>query len=335
MAFCGQCGFLLPPDAVSCPRCKSAVTSSWAAADKNANAPTVISTPYKTEKAEKSSSSKPDLVQEPNQSVDYKTEALRTEQDKHTPPPPTPPTPPTIQHLPSAGHDAQPPIAPPPPDTILQKDIDIPSTYNNLHTNSTSIIHGAPGPGNAFSTVAAYPPPVPPQKTKHWATLLITLLILFLVGAIVLIIGPDRIIQMVRGGIITPQTTPVPPTSQVPTSVPPTPTAQSSSTPEQQAQSVVDRYYTAINSNDYQTAYNLWQNYPESYQNFANGFRDTSHDDYTFGNVVQQSESKVRVNITITATSISYQQTSYQGYYIVEQQQDGSWKITSAKIHKV
>lgn len=319
MAFCGQCGFLLLPDAVSCPRCKSAVTSSWAAADKNANVPTIISNPDKTEKAEKPSISKPDLVQEPNQSVDYKTEALRTEQDQHTP------IPPTIQHLPSAGYDAQPPIAPPPPDTILQKDIAIPSTHNILHTNSTSVIHETPNPVNAFSTAAAYPPPVPPQKTKHWAMLLITLLILFLVGVIALIVGPDRIIQMVRGGFITPQTTPVSPT----------PTAQSSSTPEQQAQSVVDRYYAAINSKDYQTAYNLWQNYPESYQNFANGFGDTSHDDYTFGNVVQQSEGNVRVNITITATSISYQQTSYQGYYVVEQQQDGSWKITSARIHKV
>jgi hypothetical protein len=137
---------------------------------------------------------------------------------------------------------------------------------------------------------------------------------------------------MVRGGTIVGQTTSVPPISQVPTSVLSTPIAQS---PATQAQSVIDRYYTAINSKDYQTAYDLWLNYPKSYQNFANGFTDTSHDDYTFGDIVQLSTDKVQVNITIIATSTSSQQTSYQGYYIVEQQQSGAWKITSAKIHPV
>jgi hypothetical protein len=325
MAFCSQCGFLLPPDAVSCPRCNSTVTSSWAAAGRNANAPTVISSQFKTEKSEKPSISKPDLVQEPNQSVDYKTEPLQTEQGEYTPISPVTP------HDLSAGYDAQPPIALPSPETILQKDRDVPFTHNS----STSMSHGAPAPDNASSTVTTYPSLVPRQKTKNWAMLLITLPILFLVGAatiMLIVVGPDRIIQMVRGGTIAGQTTPVPPISQVPTSVLSTPIAQS---PATQAQSVIDRYYTAINSKDYQTAYDLWLNYPKSYQNFANGFTDTSHDDYTFGDIVQLSTDKVQVNITIIATSTSSQQTSYQGYYIVEQQQSGAWKITSAKIHPV
>jgi hypothetical protein len=318
MAFCGQCGFLLLPDAVTCPRCNSAVTSKWAVADKNANTPTIISHPN----TEISSSSKPDLVQEANQSVDDKTEAQRTEQSKHTP------IPPTIQYPSSAGYHTQPPIVSPPSgqDYMTENSRDCASTQRASY------------PDYVFPTDPTYPPPVPPHKTKNWAVRLVTLFILFLVGAltVVLIIEPGWIIQMVRGGgSITPQTTPVAPTSQVPTSEPSTPTGQSSPTPEQQAQSVVDRYYTAINSKDYQTAYNLWLNYPQSYQKFANGFSDTSHDDYTFGNIVQQSQGKVQVNITITATSTSYQQMSYQGYYIVEQQQDGSWKMISAKIHKV
>ena len=149
-----------------------------------------------------------------------------------------------------------------------------------------------------------------------------------------LVVGPDRLLQMVRGGISVSLTTPVPPTSQVATSAPPTLIAQSSPTPEQQARSIIDRYYTAINSKDYQTAYNLWLKYPDSYHKFANGFADTSHDDYTFGNVLQQNDGAVRVNITIIATSTSYQQTTYRGYYIVEQQADDSWKIISAKIYK-
>lgn len=320
MAFCGQCGLLLLPDAVNCPRCKAIVTSKWAAADKNANTPTIQSNPNKTQKAENVSSSKPDLVQEANQSTDYTTEAQRTEQGKHTP------IPPTIQHPPSAGYHAQPPIT------------SLPSDQDYISQNSSNFFstQRASYPGFVYPTAPVSPPPVPPHKTKNWAMLLATFLLFFLVVAttIMLVVGPSRIIQIVRGGTIAPQATPVAPTSQVPTSVPPTPTAQSSPTPEQQAQSVIDHYYTAINSKDYQTAYNLWLNYPASYQNFANGFSDTSHDDYTFGNVVQQSQGKVQVNITITATSTADQQTSYQGYYIVEQQQDGSWKITSAKIYK-
>ena len=128
-----------------------------------------------------------------------------------------------------------------------------------------------------------------------------------LVGATtaLLVVGPSRLLQMVRGGTLAPQITPAPPTSQAPTPPPalPTPTAQLFPTPEQQAQSVIDHYYTAINSKDYQTAYNLWLNYPDTYQNFANGFANTSYDSYTFGNTVQQSDGTVQVDLTIIATS--------------------------------
>jgi hypothetical protein len=149
-------------------------------------------------------------------------------------------------------------------------------------------------------------------------------------------IGPDKVVQMVRGGAVQP--TAIPPTPQAstptlptPTSTPPTPTLTS----EQQAQSVVASYYSAINSKDYQTAYNLWVNYPDSYQNFANGFSDTQHDDYQFGQILQQSDGTVQVNVTLVATSTSYQQTTYQGYYIVGQQSDGTWKIVTASMTKV
>jgi hypothetical protein len=133
----------------------------------------------------------------------------------------------------------------------------------------------------------------------------------------------------VRGGATQP--TVIPSTSQASTPTQPTPTL----TPEQRAQSVIASYYSAINSKDYQTAYNLWVNYPDSYQNFANGFADTQHDDYQFGQVLQQSDGTMQVNVTLVATSTSYQQTTYQGYYIVGQQPDGSWKIVTASISEV
>jgi hypothetical protein len=149
----------------------------------------------------------------------------------------------------------------------------------------------------------------------------------------------------VKGNTVISQAQPVQSIAQMPTSAPfmshvlmsaiSTPTVQPALTPEQQAQSVIDHYYTAINNKDYQTAYNQWLNPPLSYQSFANGFANTDHDNLTYGNIVQQSNGTVQVNLTIIAISTSSQQTTYQGYYIVGRQPDGTWKIISAKIHKV
>src|SRR5262249_20683568 len=83
---------------------------------------------------------------------------------------------------------------------------------------------------------------------------------------------------------------------------------------EQQAQSVIVRYYTAINNTDYLAAYNLWAHQERSYQDFSNNFADTKHDVYTFGPVSQQGNGTVQVNLTLVVTSTSSQQKTYQGY---------------------
>jgi hypothetical protein len=146
---------------------------------------------------------------------------------------------------------------------------------------------------------------------------------------------------MMNGGGVTPQPTVISPstpasstpTPQVPTPTPVTPTT--TLTPEQQGQSVVARYYAAVNSKDYPTAYNLWANNPASYQDFVKGFADTFRDDYQFGQILQQGDGTVQVYLTLVATSTAYQQTTYQGYYIVGLQSDGTWKIVTAKMSKV
>ncbi len=90
MAFCGQCGFLLPPEATTtCPRCSSTVTSSWESADPNADAPTIISTSDKTQLTEISYHSRPELVQEPNQFAGSNNETQTTKSGKNIPIPPT------------------------------------------------------------------------------------------------------------------------------------------------------------------------------------------------------------------------------------------------------
>jgi flagellar basal body-associated protein FliL len=123
-----------------------------------------------------------------------------------------------------------------------------------------------------------------------------------------------------------------------PTNAPstPTPTATTATaTPEQQARTVIEKYYLAINNKDYQTAYNLWAKTTQTYDNFVQGFAHTQRDDIVFGQIAVQSDGSVQVPLTITATSDTGTQSQFNGYYIVGQQPDGSWKIITANIRAI
>lgn len=330
MNFCGHCGLLQPPDVRVCPRCGMAVTPDGGAEGQIANDNTIISTPDKTELSRgAASNTQTDLMQGPTQFSGYNSQTQGIEQGNNTP------IPPYGQHTSFPGYYVQNFIPPPPPVPLSHSGSEFPTTERG------------PYPGPVFPTgQGPMPPPILPQKTKSNAAVWVMVLILFLVVATVsattavFVIGPSRVAQIVRGGGVATQPTAIPSTSQASTPVLPTPTPQVPTpsptvAPEQQAQSVIANYFSAINSKDYQTAYNLWVNYPDSYQNFANGFSDTQRDDYQFGQVLQQGDGTVQVNITLVATSTSSQQTTYQGYYIVGPQSDGSWKIVKASLHQV
>lgn len=147
------------------------------------------------------------------------------------------------------------------------------------------------------------PQPITPQKIKIRRTLLIILPMVLLAGVI---LGVAATLFF------------------MPKPTPPL-------TPEQQAQSVIARYYTAINDTDYQTAYNLWSK-KGSYQTFVNGFADTKHDDCQFGQVSRQSDGTMQVDITLVVTATSSQRTTYSGYYIVGLQSDDTWKIINGSL---
>lgn len=149
-------------------------------------------------------------------------------------------------------------------------------------------------------------PPIPPQKTKTRRPLLIILPLVLLAGVIIGVVAAISFM---------PKPTPPP-------------------TPEQQAQSVITSYYAAINNTDYQTAYNLWSE-KGNYQTFVNGFADTKHDDYQFGQVSRQSDGTVQVDITLVVTATSSQRTTYSGYYIVGLQSDGTWKIIRGSLTRM
>ncbi len=110
-----------------------------------------------------------------------------------------------------------------------------------------------------------------------------------------------------------------------------------SSVTPQQAVATVNTYYTHINAQDYQDAYNLWGSsyqHSTSYAVFSQGFATTQKTSVQIGNAVTLSNGTVKVPATVTATvsdTASTTVNTYQGYYIVGQEQ-GSQKLLSANL---
>jgi serine/threonine-protein kinase len=138
-----------------------------------------------------------------------------------------------------------------------------------------------------------------------------------------------------------PSPTPTPSPTHTPSPTPTlSPTSVPAPSPSQQAQTVVQRYYNAINQSDYQTAYQQWgtayQN-ANPYNQFASGFANTRHDDLVMNSVTLLSDGTVKVAITLYATEQSSSGTAvkkFQGYYIVGQE-NGKWHLLSASIQQV
>jgi hypothetical protein len=106
--------------------------------------------------------------------------------------------------------------------------------------------------------------------------------------------------------------------------------------PTQQAQATIQQYYVDINTQKYQDAYNLWVSYPDTYDQFKQGFAHTHQDAITLGNAVAQTDGTMQVYLTVQATEDATaggtQIRTYQGYYTVGQQADGSWKIINGQL---
>jgi hypothetical protein len=122
------------------------------------------------------------------------------------------------------------------------------------------------------------------------------------------------------------------PTQAAPTQAPPIPQVS----PSQSAQNTVQQYYDDLNAQNYQGAYNIWLNNQQTFSQWKQGFSNTYHDDLTIGNAVVNSDGSVQVNISLVSyVSVSVgveTHGNYQGYYIVQQQSDGSWKFTTANL---
>ncbi len=300
MAFCGQCGLLLPSQATTCPRCGAEVIPNWAADGQEPDNLTAISLRNSPQQGTGSSLPQPVLPSSPMQPAGSSDYSRSTEWDPATSPP-------------SAS-----------------------TLYPGYSTSSTSFpgaippngAHYPPSPGFVPSANPGYPsnPPLPARKTSKGGIVLAVVLVSLLIVAATafLVLQPTTVLNILRGNIQPTSTTQVTPTTPTPT---PTPV------PQQQARAVVEQYYADINKKDYHPAYNLWVNYPQDYDTFMQGFAHTAHDDIMIGAITAQNDGSFHINLTLVATTDTGQQNTFQGYYLVGQQPDGTWKIITAILH--
>jgi hypothetical protein len=109
-------------------------------------------------------------------------------------------------------------------------------------------------------------------------------------------------------------------------------------TAEQQAQALIQQYYTDINNKNFSAASTLWQESQRpDLASFENGFKNTLHDDVAFNNAVAQGDGTVKVSVTVNATEQATDGTrtnnTYTGYYIVGPQ-NGTWQLLQGILNR-
>ncbi len=129
---------------------------------------------------------------------------------------------------------------------------------------------------------------------------------------------------LITGGIITR-------TSRGPAPTPLLPVLGPDASTNQQAQSVIQQFYTYINQRDYPAAYSLWgQDYQGKtrYCDFVGDYAHTLHDDVQLNTSTALPDGTAQVGITITAQEDTPATHTYVATYIVGQE-NGAWKILS------
>ncbi len=317
MIFCGQCGFQLPSGVTRCPRCGTPVdTAVNVVGDAHTDDPTVASPSLHPDQLPQQQAMPPAGSYTPN-----------NQQQR------------LVLRPGSSG----------PEYSTQQRPYDPTSQMNvsNYPTNTPAHPgYGTQGAGNyqaqnvppnyATQSGGNYHTPHPvfagtpqqnqynyqPQEAVHGHSrgritglVLILFGLLFILGAIVLFTLQHH--SSSNGG-----------TGNVGTPVSSTQTAQPST---QQAQAVIQQYYDDINKHDYNAAYALWQQYPQSLAAFSSGFQNTLNDQLTIDRVVQQPDGTVKITVTVNAVEQTngggQKQSTYHINYQLARQPDNSWKI--------
>ena len=317
MSFCGQCGLQLAPGMIRCPRCGASVEpdvqGTATIGEYEPNAPTTQS---------------PSLL-------------ARQQSQPGMPAPAGPPTP----------QDQQKMVLPPVPNgSSYGYRTQTPYDATTRRSERPEASMGSPYPsypgatpqnGGSYPSVNTtagadyqqYPAPYPnyqaaqagrKAKGRTVALALILLGLLFILTAVVLF-------TLQHNGTIAIHNTGGS-------------TTVAAATPglTRRAPALIQHYYDDINNKNYGAAYHLWKPgaIHQSFADFANGFSRTLHDQVTITNVTEQSGGTVKVSVTLHATEAApsntgTQQNTYQGYYLVEQQPNGTLAILQGSIQQV
>ncbi len=319
MTFCGQCGLQLASGETRCPRCGTLVEP-----DFHMTNPT-----------------RPAGAYEPNA--------------------------PTTQSPSLLGRQPQPPIGPSTQQS--QQKLVLPSMPDSTHNqgyatqsayDATMRQQGAPGvpmmnsypnyqpqnggsytpPRNSYPSYTqppagfqqgsgqyqGYPQrPVQHDATTHTAKGRTTALILILLGLLFILIALVLFILQHNGTLASGSNA----TGGITTTAPVT----------QRARALIQSYYAHINNHAYREAYQLWKPgaNKQSFVSFRNGFQNTVKDQLTVNDIAEQGDGTVKVSVTVDATETSpnagTQYSTYQGYYIVEPQSNGSLEIINGILN--
>jgi len=314
MVFCGQCGLQLAPGNKVCPRCGAAVESDVPVGDFHTDDPTIASPVYQVRNPSQpglpptgpSTPPNPKLVLRPdNQGYDYSTQAA---------------------YDPTSRMDASNVANRAPGYGTMSGGNYPPQAYGDYQQSGGAYPPmGTSYPGFPQQGGAGYQhTSAPSSRSRGRSVGLVLILIglLFMLAAVVLFaLQSNRVFGSSNN-----------------TSTPTTATTPATLTAAQQAQGLIQEYYNDVNARKYQAAYDLWKNNQQTFQDFRNGYKNTLHDKITFGDPVVQPDGTVKVTVTVVATqktASSTQQTTYQGYYLAEQQNDNSWKIIGGNLVQV
>jgi hypothetical protein len=336
MAFCGQCGLLLNTNIPTCPRCgtQTDFDAATSGTPTNDNSATIIA---QTDNSQPSRASyTPQALEMPSPDATKAAYYPAPERNAYPGQRPSQPgdnsyaTPGSFNpNFPSDGSNSL-MAGGSPPNFMLQASNQAPA-------------QGMYQPGVLPSTNPGYPYP-PPRKTHKGLIFIIIVLIVALlaVSALLFAVGSNQFAAIfgtkntptTQSTSITQATATTPPTVQ--SSQAPQTIATTTSVPTQQAQATIQQYYVDINAQNFLDAYNLWVSNPDTYDHFKQGFAQTHHDAITLGNAVTQTDGTVLVYLTVQATEDAAgggtQLSTYQGYYTVGQQTDGSWKIINGQL---
>ncbi|HEV7763969.1 MAG TPA: hypothetical protein VGQ76_03105 [Thermoanaerobaculia bacterium] len=106
---------------------------------------------------------------------------------------------------------------------------------------------------------------------------------------------------------------------------------------------IINAYYEAINTRDYERAYRYWSANPQSLDDFRNGFTDTASVEVTPGTpgrIEGAAGSRyIEIPVEITAKTTSGETQRFRGTYVLRRtvvdgatDEQRQWRIDSAKI---